>query len=146
MTDTTVAPDSLLSEIAAVLNSHSRENQSNTPDFILARVMVDALAAFERASTHRETWFGQALSINPGDAPWVPDSTPVGPPVGPQIVLEWCLYCNARAEFILWGKLFPTKALGPRCYDCAKTYTRLDAGTLSQSAIFDLRRLLRSGS
>lgn len=27
--------------------------------------------------------------------------------------------CNEPAEFILWGKLFPNEALGPRCYDCA---------------------------
>lgn len=29
---------------------------------------------------------------------------------------EWC---GKPAEFIVWGKLFPPDALGPRCYDCA---------------------------
>jgi hypothetical protein len=27
--------------------------------------------------------------------------------------------CNAPADYVLWGKLFPLDALGPRCYDCA---------------------------
>ena len=27
--------------------------------------------------------------------------------------------CGKPAEFIVWGKLFPLDALGPRCYDCA---------------------------
>lgn len=68
---TVAAPDTLQSEIADVLNRHSRENESNTPDFILAGVMIAALTAFEEASRHRETWYGSALSINPDDAPWV---------------------------------------------------------------------------
>lgn len=29
---------------------------------------------------------------------------------------EWC---GKPAEFIVWGKLYPAEALGPRCYDCA---------------------------
>lgn len=47
--------------------------------------------------------------------------------------------CWRPAEFILWGKFFPPEALGPRCYDHAMQYTRLDAHTVEQSAIFDLR-------
>jgi hypothetical protein len=31
--------------------------------------------------------------------------------------------CNERAEFLLWGKLFPKEALGPRCYDHAVKWT-----------------------
>lgn len=27
--------------------------------------------------------------------------------------------CWKPAEYVLWGKLFPPEALGPRCYDCA---------------------------
>ena len=48
-------------EIAAVLNRYSRENNSNTPDFILARYLMDCLSAFERASTQREGWYGEFL-------------------------------------------------------------------------------------
>ena len=57
------APDSLLSDIAAVLNRHSRENASNTPDFILAGVMVSALTAYEQASNHRERWYSASVSV-----------------------------------------------------------------------------------
>lgn len=28
-------------------------------------------------------------------------------------------FCAKPAEFIVWGKLFPPEALGPRCYGCA---------------------------
>lgn len=54
--------------------------------------------------------------------------------------------CNAPAEFILWGKLFPAEALGPRCYDHAAKHTghwALSPSQLPQCAIFDLRGLQR---
>jgi hypothetical protein len=50
-------------DIAAVINKHSRENESNTPDFILARFVVRSLESFEAASLRREKWFGQSLHI-----------------------------------------------------------------------------------
>lgn len=55
-------PDTLAPELAALLNRHSRENASNTPDFILAEYMLTCLAAFEHASRKRETWFGRFLT------------------------------------------------------------------------------------
>lgn len=69
--DTERFTDILRHEIANILNRVSRENESNTPDHILADVMVDALIAFETASKNRERWYGKALSINSDDAPWV---------------------------------------------------------------------------
>ena len=50
-------------ELEQLINKHCRENESNTPDFILAEYMMDALAAFERASLARERWFGRSLKI-----------------------------------------------------------------------------------
>lgn len=41
-------------DIAYVINRHSRENVSNTPDFVLARHMVAALEAFEATTAARE--------------------------------------------------------------------------------------------
>lgn len=41
-------------EIQRVINSLSRENISNTQDFVLARFLCDALFAFERAIIERE--------------------------------------------------------------------------------------------
>lgn len=53
--------------------------------------------------------------------------------------------CNAPADFILWGKLFPSQALGPRCYDHAVKH--LSHGAMSrvdQHAVLDLRGLYRA--
>jgi hypothetical protein len=58
-----VEPDTLKEELRALLNRHSRENASNTPDFILAEFMLTCLAAFEHTSRERERWFGHALEI-----------------------------------------------------------------------------------
>jgi hypothetical protein len=46
-------------EIVATLNRHSRENGSNTPDFVLAQFLLDALKAFDRAVNLREAWYGR---------------------------------------------------------------------------------------
>lgn len=51
-------------ELQHLLNRHSRENDSNTPDFILAEYMMKCLIAFEEASNRREEWYGKKLSIN----------------------------------------------------------------------------------
>jgi hypothetical protein len=56
-----VEPDTLKEELRALLNRHSRENASNTPDFILAEFMLTSLAAFEHASREREKWYGRSL-------------------------------------------------------------------------------------
>ena len=50
-------------DIREVINRHSRENESNTPDFILAAYLLACLDAFEKASNARERWFGKKLEI-----------------------------------------------------------------------------------
>jgi len=49
----------LRDEIAKVLNRHSRENRSDTPDFLLAEYVLDSLDAFDRVTRMRETWYGR---------------------------------------------------------------------------------------
>jgi len=49
-------------ELTALLNKHSRENKSNTPDFLLARFMLDCLRSWERSTRGRDEWFGVELS------------------------------------------------------------------------------------
>lgn len=51
-------------ELAELINKHSLENESNTPDFILAEYMRNCLDAFAKASKNRERWFGKSLSID----------------------------------------------------------------------------------
>lgn len=53
--------EELVREIASVLNRRSRENVSNTPDFILAEHMVQSLESFEATSRTREGWYGTSL-------------------------------------------------------------------------------------
>lgn len=50
-------------ELESLINSESRENDSNTPDFILAEFMMSCLDAFELANNKREVWFGVHLDI-----------------------------------------------------------------------------------
>ena len=50
-------------ELAGLINSESRENDSNTPDFILAEYMMNCLDAFELANNKREVWYGVELDI-----------------------------------------------------------------------------------
>lgn len=45
--------------IRAVLNSHSAENASDTPDFILAEYLTGCLDAFNQAVRVREKWYGR---------------------------------------------------------------------------------------
>lgn len=45
-------------DLARVINAHSQENNSNTPDFILARYIDGCLAAFNAAVKHRDKWYG----------------------------------------------------------------------------------------
>ena len=56
-------PYELKKEIERLINHYSRENNSNTPDFILAEYLNDCLEAFEKASKARENWYGVPLYI-----------------------------------------------------------------------------------
>ena len=51
--------DVLREEIERVINCHSAENGSNTPDFILAGFLVGCLEMFDAAVNGREQWFGR---------------------------------------------------------------------------------------
>jgi hypothetical protein len=46
-------------ELAAVLNRYSMENNSNTPDFLLADYLIEALRALDKAILGRSKWYGQ---------------------------------------------------------------------------------------
>lgn len=41
-----------------LINCHSKENGSDTPDFILAEYLLDCLKAFDRAANERSRWQG----------------------------------------------------------------------------------------
>ncbi len=52
-------PATLERDISAVLNRHSAENDSNTPDFILAQFLIGCLAVWDIGVQQRETWYGR---------------------------------------------------------------------------------------
>lgn len=45
-------------ELRTLLNRYSKENGSNTPDYMLAEFLTDCLAAYDKALTARDKWFG----------------------------------------------------------------------------------------
>ena len=52
-----------IKEIAAVINKYSMENNSNTPDFILAEMLLGFLTVFENTTRKREEWFGEKSDV-----------------------------------------------------------------------------------
>lgn len=58
---------SLVKDIAEVLNRHSRENESDTPDFILAELMVTSLEQFEAVLSWRKQWYSPEGVRSPED-------------------------------------------------------------------------------
>jgi len=72
VTKTVETTERLTKELELLINHLSEEDKrittSNTPHFILAKFMVDCLAAFEVASRHREAWFASFPSdVGSGD-------------------------------------------------------------------------------
>jgi hypothetical protein len=45
--------------LETLLNKESRENGSNTPDFLLAEYLMECLTAFDKAVNAREGWYGR---------------------------------------------------------------------------------------
>lgn len=46
----------LTTEIKDAINRHSRENVSDTPDWILAQFLIGCLETFEHAQRKRDEW------------------------------------------------------------------------------------------
>ena len=45
-------------ELRELINRHSLENGSSTPDYILAEYLIGCLVNFERTVASRTTWYG----------------------------------------------------------------------------------------
>jgi hypothetical protein len=54
-----------MDELASLLNRYSKENGSDTPDFILAQYLSDCLAAWNRAVNERTEWYGRDAPVGP---------------------------------------------------------------------------------
>ncbi len=55
--------EKLIGGIAGKINEACRENDSNTPDFLLGEYLVNCLEAFELINNRREGWYGVYLDI-----------------------------------------------------------------------------------
>lgn len=44
-------------ELCSLINKHSMENGSNTPDFILNQFLADVLMCFNKALRRRDEWY-----------------------------------------------------------------------------------------
>jgi hypothetical protein len=49
-------------ELVCLLNKYSKENDSNTPDFVLAEYVRQSLSAFAFAVVAREEWYGRGFA------------------------------------------------------------------------------------
>ena len=55
-------------ELTSLLNYHSVEGHSGTPDFILAKYMLACLEAYTEAVKAREVWYGRPEPARLGPA------------------------------------------------------------------------------
>lgn len=46
-------------ELESLINRYSKENESDTPDFILAHYIKSSLKAFNETVNMREKWYGR---------------------------------------------------------------------------------------
>jgi hypothetical protein len=51
-------------ELKHLINRYSKENGSDTPDFILAEYLNDCLESFNKTISKREEWYGRNNSMN----------------------------------------------------------------------------------
>lgn len=59
-------------QLEQLINIHSMENGSNTPDFLLAEYLLGCLDNFERTTGSRDRWHGSTPRF--GDSQVVPSS------------------------------------------------------------------------
>lgn len=48
-------------ELTTLINKYNKENNSNTPDFIIAQYIEGCLSSFNLAVQQREAWHGREL-------------------------------------------------------------------------------------
>ncbi len=71
-----------IKELELLINKYSKENDSDTPDFILARYLNEVLKNFNAAVLDREQWYGRQVHLSdlPDDVEFpsqLPDDVPL---------------------------------------------------------------------
>ena len=72
MDNQTQPEDKFQTELQDLLNRYSKENGSDTPDFVLAEYMAMALKSFDYCVRYREAYYNRAPAVKGAD----PDLTP----------------------------------------------------------------------
>ena len=68
-----IAEDAFRNELSALINRHSMEQASDTPDYILARYLFACLTAFDVTIRARETWYGRTERLSDMTKPVAPE-------------------------------------------------------------------------
>lgn len=84
---------SLAEGLTRLLNRHCQENNSGTPDFIMAEYLLGCLDAFSAAVNRRESWYGREQDPRFGTP-----VQPAAPPSSNQLALDGCDCSGARAD------------------------------------------------
>lgn len=91
------APKAFQDELESLINRHSMENGSQTPDFILAEYLFGCLQVFDTAVAARSKWFGYCEVDNhvcdEHVYEWIPGGGSPSDPVEPERV---CKHCGAQ--------------------------------------------------
>jgi hypothetical protein len=58
-----MADSNLVKDLAELLNKHSCENHSGTPDYLLAHFLVASLHAYEETIQKRAEWRGESVEL-----------------------------------------------------------------------------------
>lgn len=58
-----MADSNLVKELAELLNRHSCENNSGTPDYLLAHFLVGSLHVYEETIQKRAEWRGESVEL-----------------------------------------------------------------------------------
>lgn len=53
------ADNEFYQDLVRLVNKHSQENRSGTPDYIIADFLMHCLKGFHRAINFRENWYGR---------------------------------------------------------------------------------------
>lgn len=63
-------------ELEELLRKYNKENGSDTPDFVLAELIISLLEAFDQATLTRDTWYNIVINAGiEGDAEINPITT-----------------------------------------------------------------------
>jgi hypothetical protein len=65
-----------MSELESLINRHSKENGSDTPDFILAKFLGGVLHSFDETVVARDKWYGRGPQHAPPDVQAELDASP----------------------------------------------------------------------